>query len=222
MGFKEMVQLWYDMGVFDVVLPLLLVTSVTYGLLQRTKVLGEKSQRYNIAISLIIGLMIVAAVSIVGTLQTIVQYSALGLLLIIFAVIIMKFAGAKDITKHNFPVYVGLVVIAIISFYSLGFTGSIPWRTITEFIIPLLVVIAIIFIAVYAIVRPSAEEKKKTKKSVIDESVAEEFTLLKPEELEQLTEEEINDYGKKVLAKARKLPREEAIELMRKSGLVFR
>lgn len=48
-----------DWGVFDVILPFILIFTIVYAILQKTKILGEKSKNFNMVISLVMGLSVV-------------------------------------------------------------------------------------------------------------------------------------------------------------------
>lgn len=55
-----------DFGVFDVLLPFLLVFTVVYAILQKTKLLGEDKANLDSMVAFVIGLLVVAATKVVG------------------------------------------------------------------------------------------------------------------------------------------------------------
>ncbi len=59
MAFQEMILFFERIGVADVLLPFLLVFVIVYAVLQKTKILGEDSKKFNIIIALVMGLAVV-------------------------------------------------------------------------------------------------------------------------------------------------------------------
>jgi len=56
-----------DWGLFDVILPFILIFTIVYAVLQKTKMLGEKSKNFNVVISLVMGLSVVVPHVLYGT-----------------------------------------------------------------------------------------------------------------------------------------------------------
>jgi hypothetical protein len=81
------VEFMQSFGIFDVVLPFLLVFTVVYGILEKTKVFGtekDKSRKnINAMVSFTIGFFVVAASQVVGILQTALPYVVLILIFLI-------------------------------------------------------------------------------------------------------------------------------------------
>ncbi len=46
-------------GLFDVILPFILIFTIVFAVLQKTKILGEKSKNFNVVISLVMGMSVV-------------------------------------------------------------------------------------------------------------------------------------------------------------------
>lgn len=55
-----------DFGIFDVILPFLLVFTVVYATLQKTKILGKDQANLDSMVAFVIGLLVVAATKVVG------------------------------------------------------------------------------------------------------------------------------------------------------------
>ena len=55
-----------DFGVFDVILPFLLVFTVVYAILQKTELLGKNKSNLDAMVAFVIGLLVVAATKVVG------------------------------------------------------------------------------------------------------------------------------------------------------------
>ncbi len=59
-----------DWGVFDVILPFILVFAIVYAVLHKTKILGQESKNFNVIISLVMGLSVVVPHVLYGTAGT--------------------------------------------------------------------------------------------------------------------------------------------------------
>jgi len=56
-----------DWGVFDVILPFILIFALVYAILQKTKILGEKSKNFNVVIAFVMGASVVVPHILYGT-----------------------------------------------------------------------------------------------------------------------------------------------------------
>lgn len=48
-----------DLGLFDIILPFILIFTIIFAVLQKTKILGEKSKNFNMVIALVMGMSVV-------------------------------------------------------------------------------------------------------------------------------------------------------------------
>ncbi len=48
-----------ELGVFDIILPFILIFTIVYAVLQKTKILGEKSKNFNVVVGLVMGMSVV-------------------------------------------------------------------------------------------------------------------------------------------------------------------
>jgi hypothetical protein len=58
------------MGVFDVILPFILIFTIVFAVLQKTKILGEKAKNFNVVIALVMGMSVVVPHVLWGTQST--------------------------------------------------------------------------------------------------------------------------------------------------------
>lgn len=56
-----------ELGLFDIILPFILVFTLVFAILQKTKILGEKSKNFNTVISLVMGASVVLPHVLMGT-----------------------------------------------------------------------------------------------------------------------------------------------------------
>jgi len=56
-----------EMGVFDIILPFILIFTIVFAVLQKTKILGEQSKNFNMVIALVMGMSVVVPHVLWGT-----------------------------------------------------------------------------------------------------------------------------------------------------------
>ncbi len=120
-----------DFGLFDIVLPFLLVFTIVFAILEKTKILGEEDgkpkKNLNSMVAFVVGLLVVATNKIVNALtQALPNVILLVIISISFLLLIGVFwkTGEMDFrTEHKglYGVFVAFFLIAII----LIFLGSI-------------------------------------------------------------------------------------------------
>jgi len=59
-------EFFRDFGVFDVILPFLLVFTVVFAILQKTKILGDNKPNLDAMVAFVIGMLVVAATKVVS------------------------------------------------------------------------------------------------------------------------------------------------------------
>jgi hypothetical protein len=83
----EALAFMQDFGIFDVVLPFLLVFTVVFGVLEKTKIFGTENDKpkknINAMVAFTIGFFVVAATQVVDIIQSSLPYIVLFLILII-------------------------------------------------------------------------------------------------------------------------------------------
>jgi len=57
--FQDVIIYLQNVGVADVLLPFILVFTIIFAIMEKVKILGEKSRRYNVMIAIVIGLAVV-------------------------------------------------------------------------------------------------------------------------------------------------------------------
>ena len=67
--FKEAIKFMEEYGFYDVVLPFLLVFTLVFATLQKIKIFGKESRKYNALIALALALMFTAATNLVEALN---------------------------------------------------------------------------------------------------------------------------------------------------------
>lgn len=175
-----------DLGMYDVVLPFLLVFTIVFAILEKTKILGtEKSPNHtidgeamtvtrknmNAMTSFVIAFFVVASSQLVAVINEVASQTFLLLLLVILFLMlagVLKKEGEYELERgwRNFFMGIGIVTITLIFLNSLGWLEEVYdflvdyWDTDAISAIILLILI-IIFIA--WITRSPADSRAKRK-----------------------------------------------------------
>ena len=151
LDFKEAVAFMEDFGIYDVVIPFILVFTIIFATLEKIKIFGKDSRRYNALIALSIALLFIAATNLVEALN---QYlPIIGLILAAFLGLAMMIGMFSD--KEGGPgqkvfwVIAGAAALVVGLAYLPkmgGFLGDIfkPFEENSGIIIVLAIVIGII------------------------------------------------------------------------------
>tara|TARA_Y100000310_G_C20571100_1_gene758084 strand:- start:352 stop:912 length:561 start_codon:yes stop_codon:yes gene_type:complete len=142
--FGNAIVLLEDIGFFEVVLPFLLVFTIVFGILEKTKIFGTEhdgktpKKNLNAMMAFVVAFFVVAAKEVVATIQTSLPFVALVLIAIISFLILVGsfFAGDKEFNFMemfgNWKGWVaGVLAIAVV----LIFVYSMGW---IEILIPIL------------------------------------------------------------------------------------
>ncbi|MBT5740866.1 hypothetical protein HOK68_02455 [Candidatus Woesearchaeota archaeon] len=100
-AFGQVISFLYGLGFFNVVLPFLIVFAITFAILEKTSVLGEKKDNLNAIVAFCIGFFVIASASLVGILE---EVLAKTILLVIAGIAFMMTAGifSKESTWFDF------------------------------------------------------------------------------------------------------------------------
>jgi hypothetical protein len=147
---KGPVESLVNAGLLDVLLPFVLIFGVTYGILERTNVLGVGKRKENTITAVVIASLSVFAVSVLNIVNLLVAFMSLVLITGVFIAIIFGVVSAKD-AKPNKMV---MGIIYFIFFVTLLFvfveSGLINKDYFFErLLFPIIVLIAFIALIVY-------------------------------------------------------------------------
>ena len=93
--FATVLKSWESIGVFDVLLPFLLIFTITFAVLEKSKILGEK-RNINVAISLVASLLFVRNTYLVDLVNRFLPNVSLFMVIIImFLLLIGVFGGGS-------------------------------------------------------------------------------------------------------------------------------
>jgi len=162
---RDLLYEWEYFGVFDLVLPFLLIFAIIFGVLSATNILGG-NKGINLIISMVIGLMALRLGFVQAFFTELFPRFAIGLAALIIAVILIGLFIPKEHAKGWFVAFgvIGAIIAFVViaqTFNVLNYFGSYWWQQYAGTIITAILVIAAI-IGVVISMREGGEGKPST------------------------------------------------------------
>lgn len=144
----DLLNQWSNVGVFDYVLPFLLVFAVVFGILQQTGVLGQ-NKGVNMIVSLVLGLFVIRFANVTAFIGDIFANFGIALSVILVLMILTGLFVSKDNRKtwikNAFGIaMISFAVVVIASLNEFAWFGSSWWQENWVSIVWIAVVILII------------------------------------------------------------------------------
>jgi len=168
------IEFFTRFGMFDVVLPFLLVFTIVFAILEKTKVLGEEDKKprrnLNSMVAFVVGLIFVSVIRLVEIINQALPEIALVLIISVSLLMIVGlFWGSTEVKlekdwQKGLVFIVAFFVVLGIFFNAIGWWDNIinyvdlHWA---ETVIPTLVFFIVIIAAIFYIVGGKKEDKKK-------------------------------------------------------------
>lgn len=177
--FQNAIGFFINLGVYDVVLPFLLVFTLVFAMLEKTKILGLEEldgkkvtkKNLNAMFAFVTGFLVIASAELVRIINTVVANSVL---LLVFAILFLMLAGSfhKDeeffLKKGWNMLFMGIMFVGIVLIFlgSMGWLQAAWWYmsgnidgAVVGSVLMLLVVLAAIFLIVHEPNSGSSESK---------------------------------------------------------------
>ena len=151
-----------DLGVYDYVLPFLLVFTILFAVLEKTKLLGteeggkEPRRNLNVVLALVISLIVVVRTDITSIMNNYLSKMALFIIVVLIFILTTGLFGAstEGYTGTVFFIAMILSVLAVIWALSGGLNLGLPdWLTPTEQDRSWILLIAIMFLVIWFITK---------------------------------------------------------------------
>jgi len=101
----DVLNTWADIGIFAYALPFLMIFALVYGILNKTKILGENNG-VNSTIALAFGLLALQFDYVSGFYASIFPYAGMALAVLLVAMILLGLTGDKS--KFVNPIWLGI------------------------------------------------------------------------------------------------------------------
>jgi len=176
--FQEIIIYLQNIGVADVLLPFILIFTLVFAILEKIKILGEKSRRYNVVIALVIGLIVViphvlspSPNDVVNIMNRAFPNVSVFIIAILALFLLIGLWSSKAIkwgtTARGWLTIVAFIVIFAIFTHAAGWWGGGYLPSWLYFLndpsVIALIVIIIVFIIIIAYI--TGEEKKPEEKT---------------------------------------------------------
>ncbi|MBD3252587.1 hypothetical protein GF386_02560 [Candidatus Pacearchaeota archaeon] len=144
---------WVDMGVFAYLLPFLMIFALVYGILSKSKILGE-NKGVHATISVAVGLLALQFNYVSNFFATIFPYTGIGLAVLLVALILMGLISPDQGAKAQWIWFgIGVVIFIIVVLSSIenfwwwggGYGVAQSWPAILSLVILLGVMALIVF-----------------------------------------------------------------------------
>lgn len=132
-AFRGMIGFLNQLGVYDVILPFLLVFTIIFAILEKTKIFGTENgmtkKNINAMVAFVMGFLVIASTKLVGIVN---EVMANIVLLIILGVSFMLmvgvfFAGDKEFTLKDMPFYLQILTGIMFLGLVLIFLNALGW-----------------------------------------------------------------------------------------------
>ena len=162
-NFSDLIRQWESIGVFDIILPLLLIFTIVFAVLDRTQIFGKNKKSINAIVALSIAFFTIQNVAVTSFFKIIFSQVAFGIAILIAVVLLTALVlGRKGthvwrmiIMVVGFLIFIWIFSRAADEYqsyygvYAFGAFTSDWWAANASWII-LIVVVAIVVIAVAA------------------------------------------------------------------------
>jgi hypothetical protein len=91
---SELLGYWEELGVFDILLPFLLIFTITFGVLQKSQLFGKDKKNLNVIVALVLALLFVRNTSLVSLVNRFLpNISIFMVVILMFLLLIGLFSG---------------------------------------------------------------------------------------------------------------------------------
>jgi hypothetical protein len=163
MAYQEVFQWLVDFGIVDVILPFLLVFTLTYAVLQKTRVLGEEDnkpkKRLNAMLAFVMGFFAVLATHMLNVVNILLGYLVLLMIVGLLLAVVLGLVGAEG--GHTNKLFIALMIIlfALFVFYGLARAGIIDEQRFFDTLFWPVVALAVLGTVLYVVLGKKPETR---------------------------------------------------------------
>lgn len=165
MAYQEVFQWLVDFGFVDVILPFLLVFTLTYAVLQKTRILGEENKKpkkkLNAMLAFVLGFIAVLATNLLNVINVLIGYMVLLLIVGLLLAIVLGLAGAEGGHKNRLFIALMIILFALFVFYGLARAGVIDEQRFFDTLFWPVIALAVLGTVLYFVLRkkPAATQQ---------------------------------------------------------------
>ncbi len=168
MPYQEVFQWLVDIGFVEVILPFLLVFTLTYAVLQKTRVLGEEGEKdkkepkkkLNAMIAFVMGFFAVLATHLLNVINIMIGYLVLLMIVGLMLAIVLGLSGAEGGYKNKVFIAIMIILFALFVFYGLARAGIIDEQRFFDTLLWPVIALAILGTVLYYVLRKAPESRR--------------------------------------------------------------
>ena len=164
-SFADTIKLLKETGVYEYVLPFLLVFAIMFALLEKTKVLGDDKTNINGLIAFVVGLVLIAQQGIVEIINRFLPRVSLILVVILMALVVIATIAGKKFEGFQGPWFGLLILIGLAAVIYSAVAGTAGGSLISSqdqgTLIAIGLPIAILALVFWIVTRSSKKDKEE-------------------------------------------------------------
>ncbi len=163
MALRDALLAMEQIGLTDVILPFILVFTVVFAVLQRSRVLGTDAKgnpkaNYNAMVAFVLAFFVLVMMQTLKVVTWLVRYTALLLLAFVFLGILFSFLGLRG-RYHTIFMFIALVMLSFVFLEVLVMADVLYPDTAYRMILPLMIAAYIAIAVVYWVLSQKVEKK---------------------------------------------------------------
>ncbi len=91
-----MIANWQQLGLYDIILPFLLVFTISFAVLQKVKIFGQDSKKINVVVALVIGLLFLQNSYLIFILQRFLPNMSIIMIAVLMFLLLVGIVGGKE------------------------------------------------------------------------------------------------------------------------------
>ena len=154
-----------SIGVYDVLLPFLLVFAIIFAILEKTKILGSEKTNINAVVAVVVGLLLVVQKGIVELINLFLPRISLIIVVVLMGLLIVSMIAGKEFTGLKggaLGIAIIVVIIAVVLALTTPPTGYGLWLTPADkqALLSLGIPLLVLFLVIGVVTSGSKKEKK--------------------------------------------------------------
>jgi len=163
----NMLEILQETGFYDYVLPFLLVFTILFAILEKTKVLGTQDQEkprtnINAVLAFVIALIVIVQTDIVAIMNTYLSKMALFIIIVLIAMLVLGMLGGDFSKATGVPMFGIIIAIAAVIWALTPNLGILPyWMHLSDTSIAWLIVLGVFILIIWFVTSGSKKSENQ-------------------------------------------------------------
>lgn len=171
-NFDQTIDYLVQIGVYDVLLPFLLIFSIIFAILEKTSILGKDKRNINVIVAIVIGLLLIVQKGIVEIINIFLPRVSLIIVVILMGLLVISMVAGKEFTGLKggvlgFAILLIIIALVIALAAPASGTGSTIWLSPSDR--QALISIGLPLLILFLVIGIVTAEPKKEKKNYLKE-----------------------------------------------------